>query len=236
MDMETSPRRILVVLLSIISLLVLANIVGIVSTFAFGQDSAFGLFHLFDLNNERNIPTLFSSLQLVVAALLLFLFGSKHRTSGNSYIAWLLLAMIFLFLAVDETASIHERLSDPMRALTGPSGLLYFPWVIPYGIGVLVLLIGFSGFLMRLPTSVKQWFFASGAIYIAGAIGFEMLSARHKELYGPDNVAYALYYTCEETLEMIGIAIFIYALLRYACATFDGISIAMRGDDNRGAH
>ena len=230
MDLETSPRKILLVLISIIGLLVLANIAGIILTLAYGQDAVFGLFNLLDLNRERNIPTLFSALQLVIAAVLLLLIGHKHRSNGDSHIAWVLLAAIFLFLAIDETASLHERLSDPIRALIDPTGLLYFPWVIPYSIAVLILLAGFSGFLMRLPTSARRWFFISGVIYISGAIGFEMLSARHKELFGSDNAIYALYYTCEETLEMLGVAIFIYALLRYACATFQSISLTIEPD------
>lgn len=225
MNIEVSPRQALIVLLSIIGFLVLANIAGIVAKFAFGQDSFFGLIGLFDLHSERNIPTLFSSLQLALAGLLLFLIGSKHQSSGEKFIAWIVLAAIFLFLAIDETAVIHERLSEPVRAVLNPGGFFYFPWVIPYGIVVMLILVGFSRFLMQLPKPISTWFLASGAIYIGGAIGFEMLSARHKQLFGSDNVSYALYYTVEETLEMLGIALFLYALLKYACISFQTIKI-----------
>jgi len=228
MLIEISPRKTLLVLLSIVAFLVLANIAGIVAKFALGQQSLFGLIGLFDLHSERNIPTLFSSLQLTLAGLLLFLIGSKHQASGEKYIAWIVLAAIFLFLAIDETAVIHERLGDPVRAVINPGGFFYFPWVIPYGIAVLVIFIGFSRFLMQLPKPINTWFLASGSIYVAGAIGSEMLSARHKEMYGSDNVTYALYYTVEETLEMLGIALFIYALLKYACITFQNIRIRVQ--------
>ncbi len=228
MNIEISPRTALIALLSIIGFLVLANIAGIVAKYAFDQNSLFGLIGLFDLHAERNIPTLFSSLQLTLAGLLLFLIGSKHQSNGEKYIAWLVLAAIFFFLAVDETAVIHERLSDPLRTILNPGGLLYFPWVIPYGIAVLLIVAGFSRFLMQLPKPIGSWFIASGAIYISGALGSEMLGARHKELFGSDNVAYAMYYTVEETLEMLGIALFIHALLKYACITFQNVLVRVQ--------
>ncbi len=46
---------------------------------------------------------------------------------------------IYTFLAIDETAQIHEKLIAPIRVAFGLTGALYFAWVIPYGIGVLVL-------------------------------------------------------------------------------------------------
>ncbi len=228
MLIEFSPRKSLLVLLSIIALLVLANIAGIFARFAFDEESLFGLVGLFDLHSERNIPTLFSSLQLTLAGLLLFLIGRKHQSNGKKYIAWIVLAAIFLFLAIDETAAIHERLGDPLRSVLSPGGFFYFPWVIPYGIAVLLILVCFSRFLMQLPKPINTWFLASGAIYIGGALGSEMLGARHKELFGSDNISYALYYTVEETLEMLGIALFIYALLKYACITFQNIKISVQ--------
>jgi hypothetical protein len=175
-----------------------------------------------------NIPALFSSLQLVLAGLLLFLIGNKHQSNGEKYIAWIVLAAIFWFLAIDETAVIHETLGDPIRTVLNPGGLFYFPWVIPYGIAVLLLLIRFSRFLIQLPKPINTWFLASGAIFIGGAIGSEMLSARHKELFGSDNISYALYYTVEESLEMLGMALFIYALLKYACITFQNVKLSVQ--------
>jgi len=44
----------------------------------------------------------------------------------------------------------------------------------------------------------------------------EMLGGRHYELFGGDNAAYTmLFVTLEESLEMIGIVVFVYALLSY---------------------
>lgn len=73
-------------------------------------------------------------------------------------------------------------------------------------------------------------FIISGAIFLTGAIGFEMLSARHDSLYGINSITYKAYYTCEEFLEMLGIAIFIYALLRYLTSNCQSIRISINKD------
>ena len=95
MDIEISPRKIFVVLLSIIGFLLVANIMGLVSTYAFDHDSVFGLVELFAFREEKNIPTLYSSLQLIASSSLLAIIAYKHRSIGEKYVAWFVLSMIF---------------------------------------------------------------------------------------------------------------------------------------------
>jgi hypothetical protein len=193
---------------------------GLVSTYVFHHPYLYGLIDLIDFDSEKNLPTMYSSLQLLVASCLLAVIGSWHKSSGKNYAPWYVLAAIFLFLGIDEFVQIHERFLDSVREDFQLTGLFYYAWVLPYGIGVLAFVIAFSRFLLRLPRETMRWFIASGAIYVTGAIGFEMLSARHYEAYGLDNVGYSILYTCEESLEMLGIALFIYALLAYASKEF----------------
>ena len=47
-----------------------------------------------------------------------------------------------------------------------------------------------------------------------------MLGAKYVESYGEENIVYAMIYTCEELLEMFGIALFVYALLAYISSEF----------------
>ncbi len=229
MDIEMSPRKILVMLLSMIGFLLFANIMGLVSTYGFDHDTVYGLIELMDFNSEENLPTLFSSLQLIVVSSLLSIIGSKHKSNGEIYFPWFVLSVIFLYLAVDETAQIHERLYGPVQSAFELTGLLYFAWVVPYGVGVLVFVIAFSRFLFRLPKETARRFIASGAIYITGAIGFEMLGGRHFETYGAENVVFSMLYTCEELLEMLGIALFIYTLLTYVSNEFQYLKATVRG-------
>ena len=47
-----------------------------------------------------------------------------------------------------------------------------------------------------------------------------MLGARHFESNGTENVVYAMLYTCEQLLEMLGVALFIHALVAYVSNEF----------------
>jgi len=87
MDIEASPRKIFVVLLSIIGFLLFANIMGLVSIYVFDHDTVFGLVKLFAFREEENIPTLYSSLQLIVASSLLAFIAYKNRSIGENYVS-----------------------------------------------------------------------------------------------------------------------------------------------------
>jgi hypothetical protein len=200
---------------------------GIVSKFYFGHDYIYGLIPMFDFSAEMNIPTLYSSFALMIVSILLSIIASTHKRLGSSYCPWLGLAIIFLFLSIDEIALIHERFNEPVSQLINTTGLLYYPWVIPYGIASVVFVIIYLKFLMSLPPKMIILFVVSGATFVAGAIGFESLAGRHHELYGKNNLIYPFYYTCEEFLEMFGIVIFIYTLLSYIASQFKVLTISI---------
>jgi len=105
--------------------------------------------------------------------------------------------------------------------------LLYYAWVIPYGIALMVFIITYIKFLMSLPKQIIILFVVSGAIFVAGAIGFELLGGRQHDLYGTNNLTYRFFYTCEEFLEMLGIVIFIYTLLLYIAGQFKFLTITI---------
>ena len=231
-DLNNYPILLLKIFLSVITILLIANLVsiGIQLNFQIYHDNYYvnSVVKLFDFNEERNIPTLYSSFALIIASILLFTITSIHRKNGSPYYYWLGLGFIFLFLSVDEIASIHERLILPLRELLQTSGFLYFAWVIPYGIAFLIFSIAYSKFLFSLPNKTKLLFIVSGATFIAGAIGFELIGGKRVELYGEDNFIYCLIYTCEEFLEMLGIVIFNYALITYITEHIKGLKIAIK--------
>jgi hypothetical protein len=216
--------------LYLIGLLLCANLLGIVSKYYFNQGSVYGLVGLFDFDTERNIPTLYSSIALLFSSILLSLIAFKHKKLELPYIAWFGLSLIFLFLSIDETSSIHERLSTPTREQFGTSGVLYFAWVVPYGLASLIFIIAYTKFLFKLPKRIMVLFLISGFIFVLGAIGFELIGGRYQGLYGSENILYSIITTCEELLEMLGIAIFIYTLLTYMVNQFDGVVITIKNN------
>jgi hypothetical protein len=179
---------------------------------------------LFNLNKEFNVPTLFSSLLLFFGAALLSLIAF-HNKRSRYFIYWLGLAAIFLFLSVDEGAQIHESIIKATRRQFNASGLFRSSWVIPYAIFVVTVFVVYLKFLFHLPTRIRWLFLIAGSMYVAGAMGFEMIAANDWEQTKKIDAFTVTLETLEETLEMTGILIFIYALLAYLEAEVGSFSI-----------
>jgi len=227
MSISLCPKEVFKINLFLIFLLLTANILGIVSKFYFDHDSVYGLVGLFDFNTEKNIPTFYSAIALLVASILLSLIAFARKKVNSPFIQWFVLSLIFLFLSIDEISTIHERAIRPTKEALNASGLFYFAWIIPYGIALGVFIIAYSKFLFKLPKNIMILFLISGTTFISGAIGIEMFEGRHAELHGTNNITFALFYSFEEFLEMIGIAIFIYTLLTYIVNEFDSLKITI---------
>jgi hypothetical protein len=168
----------------------------------------------FDVGRERNIPTLYSVMALAVAATMLAT-NARHnwekRDGQHRY--WTGIALIFLFLAFDEHTTIHEQLSGVTERWVTPKGYLLWLWVIPYGFAVLVLAAVYLRFLVRLSRTTRYYFILAALLFLGGVIDVEMLSAWEKDL-NDYTILYCVLYSLEEFLEMIGVAVFIYALLK----------------------
>jgi len=212
MNIKISPESFIAKNSLLIAFLLLANITGIVSTYFFQRDYIFGLVPLFSFDREMNVPTLYSAAAIILASLLLFKIALLHKKHQAAYISWFGLGCIFVFLAIDEATVLHENLIVPVRETLDTSGLLFYAWVIPYGIALLVFLAIYSKFLLNLVPRTRWLFILSGSIFVTGAIGFELLGGQHAEIHGRNNLMYTVFYTCEEFLEMSGIALFNYAL------------------------
>ncbi|WP_422080557.1 hypothetical protein [Ulvibacterium sp.] len=133
--------------------------------------------------------------------------------------------MLFLFLTIDEMVSFHESLILPFRSLFDiSSGFLFFAWVIPYGIGVFVFGLVYLRFLMDLPKKTRFLFILSGSLFVSGAIGMELIGANEFAKAGY-SFSFSLITTLEESMEMIGIAFFIYALAQYIYENFGSFSL-----------
>lgn len=147
---------------------ILLHIVAVVK----GDDRLYGLVYVFGLGAERNVPTLYSTLALLVGAGLLMLIA-RHSKTDRLY--WWVLGGTFVFLALDEMMGFHEKLVGPVGNALKTSGAFHYAWIIPYGLAVLAFGIAFSRFLLRLPRHTAIRFVVAGAIFVAGAVGMEMV-------------------------------------------------------------
>jgi len=195
----------------------------------YADDSRFeGLLEFFDFDIEGNIPTLYSAVVVLLCSGLLALIArlNWNRPGGKRYY-WLGLAMLFFFLGLDEGTAIHEELSDFLEEYMVAEGALYFLWVIPYGIATVVLALLYFRFVWQLPKATRARFIAAGLLFLGGALGFEMLSAIAADRYDYDSISYTVLYSIEEMLEMLGIVLFLYALLSHLAEETGGVILRM---------
>ena len=173
---------------------------------------------LFDLNREANIPTWFSSFLLILNAFILAIIAIRTKAQqGSYYIQWFVLAVIFLYLSIDEAALLHEMVEKPVRRALDLSGYLYFAWIVPAVCCLIVLGVYLRRFLFELPRNTRWLFLIAGAIFVTGAVGMEMIGSNIFYTHGGHKpTSYYLWANLEESFEMLGLIIFFYALLDYA--------------------
>jgi len=208
----------MLVLALIIGTLIMASLVAQALRFGFDLTSkqTFGLIRLFDLNNEANVPTWFSSIMLASSAVLLALIALAKRVSGDQWLRhWSVLSAIFMLMSLDEIASIHEGTTGALHNVVELSPILTNAWVLIALPILIVLSLMYARFLLNLPRRARWLFLLSGLIYISGVVGIEVLSGLMKYNYGTADIRFALMTTFEESLEMLGIMTFIYALTDY---------------------
>jgi hypothetical protein len=175
-----------------------------------------GQFHrLFDLDGEANVPSWYQSLVLFSCALRSRYVAWVRDGLGDPWVVhWKVLSVVLLFLSLDEAVSFHEMAAAPLRDWLGVGGYLYFAWVLPGATLALVVALALSRFVFHLPPRVRLQFVMAGGLYLAGAVGMEMLGARLSDPWDTQREwAYLLASTAEEVLEMTGAAVLQYALL-----------------------
>ena len=208
------PKSLLSLLLSIVIILVSLNFI-----FFWLESNGIGSFRfnsLFYLNEESNIPTYFSGLNLLLASLISFFISKDHDLSKNTKPRfWKLLAIVFLFLSFDEVAMFHERIYRITLFFTENFGTSLV-WYIPYGIFVVIGIIFLFRDFLSLDIKSKKIIAASGIIFISGAIGMEHFSNNcdmFMNIKCSQNILFALA-SLEESLEMVAICLFNFASVR----------------------
>jgi len=171
---------------------------------------------LFDVGEEANVTSWFSSILLLLSAILLYFISRlKYLDKDSVAMHWTFLSYLFIFLSIDETATIHEMLIKPLREMFHLTGIFYYAWMIIAIPAVLLLAILYKRFVFSLPKNIRNQFILAVIIFLSGALGFEMLGGLFfkTEISGIHVLSFLI--TFEELLENLGVVVFISALLNY---------------------
>lgn len=199
--------------------------------FLFGADLALGLLYLvnalhepvskispmLDLDGEANLPTWYSSMQLLLVAGLLAIFV-VNRVDKKDRQSWSLLLwpLIFIFLALDEILGLHEWLgmaSDVLlpggsrrNTIWAYTGVWMFLLGIPFLLMMLALLASSKKYLRDQP-AVSKKLLVGLVVFVGAACGIEIFS----NFVSHTGKLYVLEVFFEELGEMLGETILVWA-------------------------
>jgi hypothetical protein len=183
----------------------------------------------FDLAREMNFPAWYSSILLMLCAVLSAVIAVlRHCEQQPLRWHWSGLALIFLGLSADEIAVIHELTVGPLRRTFDPGGLLWFAWVILAIPAVILVGLIYLPFLARLPRMTAGRILAAGLVFVSGSVGLEMIGGAIAEDQGFTELSYIFAMTCEEAAEMAGLILYIRALLLHVRDHMGDIALRLR--------
>lgn len=206
------PSKIALWLFAVATALFAVFVVSVALIEGYGASSE-GVMGLINLNKEASIPTWFSQALLLAVAAVLFVIALRTENYKKH---WGILGAIFLYISIDEGASIHELTVTPIRNLFDlNSGFFYYSWVLLFGaLGIIIGLL-YLKFLARLPRRTRLLCITAATLFVGGGIGMEMIGGRIAAVAGESGTNFALAVATEEYLEMSGAILFLYALLDY---------------------
>ena len=225
-----SPDKVCQILLVTIMILIFTNILSDSGAFILNQYSSES--HsgkLLQPDSELLLLACYSALSLGICSILVTIIACQKKLINSRYTRyWKFISLFFFLLAIDEIAMMQKILTILRGAVnTNAREFLHFTWVIPAFIFLLVFAMTFISFLKSLSKKIRTLFIWSGIIYVGGAVGLEMIGGYHAQMYGENNFVYEMITIVEESLEMMGILVFIYSLLFYLQTYLEKINLSI---------
>lgn len=245
-SLPLSPARIAGALMLFVVLLNFASVASQYLNYRFGHGGLLEFLPLLHAGNENTLPTWYSSFVLLVGSVLFFVIAAGTGARGErDKVYWVSLSAILLLLSMDEIATVHETFGDVLEVLVRaeglrPTGFFFFVWVVPGLVLALAAFLVYLRFLLRLPRGTALLLIASGAVYLMGALGAEMVGARLTYLSGEimtndEQIVVALVQAAEEFLEMAGAVVLVYALLRHIVPRMGTARIVVSSEESDAA-
>jgi hypothetical protein len=174
----------------------------------------------FFVNNGENIATYWNMFMLLFVSVLAFAIGSVKQIQKDRFRhGWWGFSILFFYFAVDALAGINRKLFVLLRDLPAMEGGFLYNWFYPLTAVIIILvLLFFAWFYLRLNAANKLLFPISLILYIAGAYKAELFIDQYAERYGTVSSAYLMLIHAGALLEYLGILLMIYMLLTYLAA------------------
>ncbi len=205
-----------------LTILLLGDLLVVLLHFFSGKELGF-----FNLDREQNLAAVYSGFKLLAAgfAAMLLAFLIKIKKDGPQDVwekardsIWLVLAGLFIYLALDEMMYLHERIGFVINHWTGLAGsrgesFWWYAYFSPFILLGAALLIYMWRIIKTSDHILGRWFMA-GALFFILAIATEGLSAiwYARKWYE----AYQNLFVAEEAFELIGESIFATTLWKLA--------------------
>lgn len=189
--------------------------------------------HQFRFDDEATIPTFFSTLLALSATALLAVTAltSEERRDARR---WWILAAVFVLVSIDEATSIHEPPAAALRDLIRKGGV-HFPWIAAGALLIALLGLLFLYQWRNLPRPIAARFVLAGGLYVAGAVGMEMVGDALIDAGQAFSVRHSIAVTVEELLEMTALAVFVQALVVHVWARVAEIRLVLGDPADRPA-
>lgn len=231
MEFKLSPKQITRLLIFITIGLAFTSLVGQFYIYFLNGKILLGLVQMFNLDAERNIPTIFSALILLLSSVLLEVIALAKQRQKEAYIyQWHGLALIFMYLSFDELLEIHEKVNRKINAIIQSTPGNY--WDVFNVIFLVIFILAYLKFFLYLPKKIQNVFFLAFASCVIGGVGIELISVigfsniYHQKVFFAEVIT-----TIEESLEILGIIIFIQGIFMYMNSFLGDIHINILGTE-----
>jgi hypothetical protein len=188
----------------------------------------------FDITREDSLQNWFASTQALVVGLILWVIAYAHKVSADikenkKVMLWMVLAIFFTYIGIDDAIKIHEGMGSLFRLTTEnwvnvssyfPSyawQVVFAPIFVPMGVFIL--------WFMSRELRAGFWLVLVALSCWSVAVGLDFLEGLEKSPYGPiaeflsmqSNAIDHYFMSLEEFLEMLGtscfLIVFLYKLL-----------------------
>jgi hypothetical protein len=214
MHLNIDPRKLLQPLVGFTFILTIFSLISIVEIW----DVRFRVLRLlFDFNDHITISTWYALILFLIAAVFAGSIAWDHTERGRPFTRhWGYLAIVFVLMCVDEFTNLHNRiLTNVGDSMGGGDGVFHYAWIIPGLMIVAGFALFFLPFFIRMPPTPRNGIVGGLAIFVAGAVGIEMITGWVLTNHDVAEWLFRLLYNVEELTEKIGMCIVIWGLAHY---------------------